>query len=66
MYSLNLSYPFDTTEFNQTTALLQPVSKTGGNAANNIAPNYEDGAMFVNNGELLLYGYVFDFIFAQV
>lgn len=56
MFSLNLSYAFDTTKYNKTTSLLQPMSKTGGTAANNIAPNYVDGAMFTNDGELYLYG----------
>lgn len=56
MYSLNLSYAFDTTEFNKSTSLLQPMSKTGGTAGNNIAPSYRDGAMFVNDGEFYLYG----------
>lgn len=56
MFSLNLSYAFDTTIFNKTTSLLQTMSKTGGTAGNNIAPNYIDGAMFANDGELYLYG----------
>lgn len=56
MFSLNLSYAFDTMTFNQTTSLLQPMSKTGGTAGNNIAPNYRDGALFANNGEFYLYG----------
>lgn len=56
MFSLNLSYEFDTTTFNQTTSLLQPISKTGGTAGNNIAPRYINGALFANDGEFLLYG----------
>jgi hypothetical protein len=56
MFALNLSYAFDTTTFNKTTSLLQPLSKTGGTAGNNIAPNFVDGAMFVNDGEFKLYG----------
>jgi hypothetical protein len=56
MFSLNLSYAFDTTIYNKTTSLLRPLSKTGGTASNNIAPNYVDGAMFANDGEFLLYG----------
>jgi hypothetical protein len=56
MYTLNLSYPFDIKRFNQTTSLLQPLSKTGGTAANNIAPNYIDGALLANDQELFLYG----------
>lgn len=56
MFSLNLSYAFDTTIFNETTSRLQPISKTGGTAANNIAPRYVNGALFANDGEFLLYG----------
>ena len=56
MFSLNLSYAFDTAMFNETTSLLQPMSKTGGTAANNIAPNYVDGALLANDGEFYLYG----------
>lgn len=56
MFSLNLSYSFDTSTFNETTSLLQPLSKTGGTAGNNIAPDYTDGALFANEGEFYLYG----------
>lgn len=56
MYSFNLSYAFDTTTFNETTTLIQPFSKTGGTAGNNLAPNYIDGALFANEGEFYLYG----------
>lgn len=56
MFSLNLSYPFDTSKFNETTSLLQPLSKTGGTAGNNIAPDYVNGALFANDGEFYLYG----------
>jgi len=56
MFSLNLSYAFNVATFNQTTSLLRPLSKTGGTASNNIAPNYVDGALFANDGEFYLYG----------
>ena len=56
MFTLNLSYAFDTTAFNKTTSLLQTLSKTGGTAGNNIAPNYVDGALFANDGAFQLYG----------
>ena len=58
MFTFKLSYAFDTTTFNQTTSLLQILSKTGGSAGNNIAPNYVDGALFANDGEFQLYGWV--------
>jgi hypothetical protein len=58
MFSLNLSYSFDTSSFNQTTALLQSISKTGGTAGNNIAPTYTDGAILSNDNEFYLYGFV--------
>lgn len=54
MYRLNLSKPFDTTSTNLS-ALLDTLPKAGG-AGNNIAPNYVDGTMFTNDGELYLYG----------
>ena len=50
MYRLNLSRPFSTTTTNLS-ALLDPVPKAGGQG-NNIAPNYVDGAMLTNDGEL--------------
>jgi hypothetical protein len=56
MFSLNLSYAFNIATFNETTSLLRPLSKTGGTASNNIAPNYVDGALFANDGEFYLYG----------
>jgi hypothetical protein len=56
MFSLNLSYAFNVATFNETTTLLRPLSKTGGTASNNIAPNYVDGALFANDGEFYLYG----------
>ncbi|KAF7506675.1 hypothetical protein GJ744_011504 [Endocarpon pusillum] len=56
MFTLNLSYAFNTSTFNETTSLLQPLSKTSGTAGNNIAPDYEDGALFANEGEFYLYG----------
>ena len=56
MYLLNFSQPFNTGSTNLS-SLFTPKQKAGG-AANNIAPNFIDGTMFVNNGELYLYGYV--------
>lgn len=56
MYTFNLSYAFDTRTFNETTSLIQPFSKTGGTAGNNLARNYIDGALFANEGEFYLYG----------
>jgi hypothetical protein len=54
MYKLSLSRAFDTTSTNLS-AMLEPMSKAGG-AGNNIAPNYVDGTMFTNDGELYMYG----------
>ncbi|EXJ76080.1 uncharacterized protein A1O5_00588 [Cladophialophora psammophila CBS 110553] len=54
MFVLNFSTPFDTTKTNMS-GLFDRMSKAGG-AGNNIAPNYVDGTMFTNDGELYLYG----------
>ncbi|KIV94582.1 hypothetical protein PV10_02335 [Exophiala mesophila] len=54
MFMLNFSTPFNTASTNLS-ALLQRMPKAGG-AGNNIAPNYVDGTMFTNDGELYLYG----------
>src|SRR5882757_7891168 len=56
MFRLNFSIPFDTTSTN-VSGLFERMSKAGG-AGNNIAPNYVDGTMFTNDGELYLYGSV--------
>lgn len=57
MFMLNFSTPFNTASTNLS-GLLQRMPKAGG-AGNNIAPNYVDGTMFTNDGELYLYGLVF-------
>ncbi|KAI1614332.1 hypothetical protein EDD36DRAFT_464174 [Exophiala viscosa] len=54
MFRLNFSQPFDTATTNLS-ALFSRMPKAGG-AGNNIAPNYIDGTMFVNDDELYLYG----------
>ncbi|KPI39834.1 uncharacterized protein AB675_3276 [Cyphellophora attinorum] len=54
LYRLNLSQPFETSTTNLS-ALLEPMPKAGGQG-NNIAPNYIDGTMMTNDGELYLYG----------
>lgn len=54
MFVLNFSIPFDTTKTN-VSGLFDRMEKAGG-AGNNIAPNYVDGTMFTNDGELYLYG----------
>lgn len=54
MFMLNFSTPFDTTQTN-VSGLFNRMAKAGG-AGNNIAPNYVDGTMFTNDGELYLYG----------
>lgn len=56
MFRLNFSMPFDTTKTN-ISGLFERMPKAGG-AGNNIAPNYVDGAMFTNDDELYLYGFV--------
>ena len=56
MFRLNFSTPFDTTKTN-VSGLFERMPKAGG-AGNNIAPNYVDGTMFTNDGELYLYGFV--------
>ncbi|KAK0701845.1 hypothetical protein B0T26DRAFT_757823 [Lasiosphaeria miniovina] len=55
VYTLNFSKPFNTTQ--NITALFNTISKApAGSAANNLAPNYYDGAMLANNDEWVLYG----------
>ena len=56
VYSLNFSQPFKTSQ--NLTALFQTTSKAAGGtgSANNIAPNYHDGAMLANDAEYFLYG----------
>ncbi|EGY23744.1 kelch repeat protein [Verticillium dahliae VdLs.17] len=56
MYTLNFSRPFQSSD--NLTALFGTISKARGGIgnANNDAPNYYDGAMFVNDAQLSLYG----------
>ncbi|KAL2024610.1 hypothetical protein VTK56DRAFT_7653 [Thermocarpiscus australiensis] len=55
MYTLNFSNPFNTTQ--NISAVLGTLQKpTGGGDANNLAPNYFDGALLGNHEELFLYG----------
>jgi hypothetical protein len=56
MYTLNFSTPFNMTQ--NVTSLFKAVSKApgGSGSANNIAPNYLDGAMLANDAEFFLYG----------
>jgi hypothetical protein len=56
MFRLNFSQPYNTATTNLS-ALFERMPKAGG-AGNNIAPNYIDGTMFTNDGELYLYGCV--------
>ncbi|KAJ5455599.1 uncharacterized protein N7458_003863 [Penicillium daleae] len=53
IYSLNLSTPFNTSSDFLT--VLDNATIAGG-TANNLAPNYIDGAMFSNQNEFYLYG----------
>jgi hypothetical protein len=55
VYTLNFSTPFNTTQ--NVSSILSTISKApNGGAANNIAPNYYDGAMLANDNEWFLYG----------
>jgi len=56
IFSLNFSQPFKTSQ--NLTALFHTLSKAAGGtgAANNIAPNYVDGALLANDDEFFLYG----------
>lgn len=42
------------------TVLLQSMEKSNGVLATNLNPNFEDGTMFANDNELILYGYDLD------
>lgn len=55
VYTLNFSTPFNMSQ--NISAILDAISKApNGGAANNIAPNYYDGAMLGNDDEWFLYG----------
>lgn len=54
IYSLQLGQAFDTSKDNLT-ALFKSMQKAAG-AANNIAPNMDDGVMFANDYKFYLYG----------
>lgn len=56
MYNLSLSIPFD--KQTNLTGLFKAMPKNGGPLRNNIAPNYNDGVMFANDNEFILYGSV--------
>lgn len=54
-YYLNLSSTFNTKTENLT-ALFGQLEKTGGIEGSNLAPDYNDGVMFANDGMFILYG----------
>ncbi|ROW04475.1 hypothetical protein VMCG_04975 [Cytospora schulzeri] len=54
IYTLNFSTPFNMSQNISEVFVTQ--SKVGGGAANNIAPNYFDGALLANDDELFFYG----------
>ncbi|KAF7539028.1 hypothetical protein G7054_g2418 [Neopestalotiopsis clavispora] len=55
IYTLNFSKPFNTST--NISDIMEPISKApNGNAANNLAPNFFDGAMLHNDAEFFLYG----------
>jgi hypothetical protein len=49
IYSLNFSEPFNTSG--------SQIPSLSGDTAQNLSPNYLDGAMFSNDYEFALYGY---------
>lgn len=55
MYSLPMCCEFD--QQTNTTGLLQAMAKNGDTSTANVNPNYEDGVMFANDDEFILYGY---------
>lgn len=55
MYSLDLGIFFD--QQTNMTGLLKAIPKNGGTSTANVNPNYEDGVMFANDDEFILYGY---------
>lgn len=55
IYQLNFSTPFNTSQ--NISQVLTTISKApNSGAANNFAPQYYDGALFANDGELFTYG----------
>jgi hypothetical protein len=55
IYYLNFSTPFNTTS--NISEVMQTISKgANGDATNNLAPNFYDGAMLANDDEFFLYG----------
>lgn len=60
IYTFDLGSSFNSKTTN-ITGLFSDLSKSGGFAANNIAPNYVDGAILSNDNEYILYGYAIRF-----
>ncbi|TVY82831.1 Kelch repeat-containing protein [Lachnellula suecica] len=58
VYLLNFSKPFDTTPTSNLSNAFTTISKASGSsgAANNIGPQYYDGAMFANDYDWMTYG----------
>ncbi|KAI0479006.1 hypothetical protein GGR56DRAFT_690162 [Xylariaceae sp. FL0804] len=55
IYTLNFSQPFN--QSTNVSSIMNTISKaSNGGAANNLAPNYYDGAMLANSFEFFLYG----------
>ncbi|TGJ86882.1 hypothetical protein E0Z10_g1893 [Xylaria hypoxylon] len=55
IYTLNFSMPFNSST--NISSIFNTISKApNGGAANNLAPNYYDGAMLANDSEFFLYG----------
>jgi hypothetical protein len=55
MYSLALVSSFN--QQTNMTGLLQAMAKNGDTSTANVNPNYDDGVMFANDDEFILYGY---------
>ncbi|KAI0185660.1 hypothetical protein EV127DRAFT_195456 [Xylaria flabelliformis] len=53
-YTLNFSIPFDSST--NVSSILKTISLTPNAGANNLKPNYYDGAMLANDHEFFLYG----------
>lgn len=55
MYSLALGSPFN--QGTNMTGQIRAMAKNGGTSTANVNPNYDDGVMFANDDEFILYGY---------
>ncbi|KAK9420210.1 hypothetical protein SUNI508_06738 [Seiridium unicorne] len=56
VFLLNFSKPFNTSDNISEIFDLLPIGGSNGNALNNLAPNYFDGALLANDHEFFMYG----------